>query len=42
MLNDVDFKRYVQIEFHGNISNGLTVEIDLLINGKVVQTREIV
>lgn len=42
MLDDVDFKRYVQLDFHGTISNGLTVEIDLYINGKLKQTRTIV
>ncbi len=41
-FDDVDYKRYVQLEMTWAITSGLTVYVDLFVDGKLIQTREII
>lgn len=40
-FDDVDYKRYVQLEMTGAITSGLTVYVDIFVDGRLIQTREI-
>lgn len=41
LWDDSDFKRFSQLEIFGKIAPGLTLYVDLIVDGTVVQTREI-